>query len=143
MRKQRQNELFGKFNIPGVIVDGPEYKTSRKDALNPFDRNNLVVIVSVPFAFSKRDEIKEVGKWDLVVIDETHRLRNIYKKGNKKALGLRELFHGQPKALLTAAPLQNANRCFSNVLARFRVKIGNFVWYFIYLSSFDFTYCML
>lgn len=108
MRKQWQNELFEKFNIPGVIVDGSEYKTSKKDALNPFDRNNLAVIVSIPFAFSKRDEIKSVGKWDLVVIDEAHRLRNVYKKGNKTALGLRELFHGQPKALLTATPLQNS-----------------------------------
>lgn len=54
LRKQWQNELFEKFNIPGVIVDGLEYKTSKKDALNPFDRNNLAVIVSIPFAFSKR-----------------------------------------------------------------------------------------
>jgi len=41
--------------------------------------------VSIPFAFSKRDEINAVGKWDLVVIDEAHRLRNVYKKVNKAA----------------------------------------------------------
>ena len=81
---------------------------SKKDTCNPFDRSNLAVIVSIPFAFSKRDEIKAVGKWDLVVIDEAHRLRNVYKKGNKTAQGLRELFHGQPKVLLTATPLQNS-----------------------------------
>lgn len=108
MRKQWQNELFEKFNISGVIVDGSEYKISKKDACNPFDRNNLAVIVSIPFTFSKRDEIKAVGKWNLVVIDEAHRLRNVYKKGNKTAQGLRELFHNQPKVLLTATPLQNS-----------------------------------
>ena len=74
-----QNELFEKFNIPSVIVDGSEYRISKKDVCNPFDRNNLAVIISIPFAFSKRDEINAVGKWDLVVIDEAHRLRNVYK----------------------------------------------------------------
>jgi len=54
LRKQWQNELFEKFNIPGVIVDGSEYKTSKKDALHPFDRNNLAVVVSTPFAFLKK-----------------------------------------------------------------------------------------
>jgi hypothetical protein len=54
LRKQWQNELLEKFDIPGVIVDGSEYKTSKKDALHSFDRNNLAVIVSTPFAFSKR-----------------------------------------------------------------------------------------
>ncbi|KKO18549.1 MAG: helicase subunit of dna repair complex [Candidatus Brocadia fulgida] len=58
LRKQWQNELFEKFNIPGVIVDGSEYKTSKKDALNPFDRDNLAVIVSTPFAFPKRIKSK-------------------------------------------------------------------------------------
>jgi len=29
---------------------------------NPFDSNNLAVIVSIPFAFSKRDEIKAEKK---------------------------------------------------------------------------------
>lgn len=43
-----------------------------------------------------------------MIIDEAHRLRNVYKKGNKIAQGLRELFQGQPKVLLTATPLQNS-----------------------------------
>jgi adenine-specific DNA-methyltransferase len=86
-----------------------EYKTAKKEGnYNPFDRENLIVIVSLPFAFSKRSEIKAVAKWDLVVIDEAHRLRNVYKKGNKTAQGLKELFEKQPKVLLTATPLQNS-----------------------------------
>jgi len=109
LRKQWQNELFEKFDIPGIIVDGREYKSAKREGLyNPFNHDNLVVIVSIPFAFSKRAEIKAVGKLDLVVIDEAHRLRNVYKKGNKTARGLRKLFAGQPKVLLTATPLQNS-----------------------------------
>jgi|SRR3972149_9211684 len=41
LRKQWQNELFEKFNIPGVIVDGSEYKISKNEVCNPFDTNNL------------------------------------------------------------------------------------------------------
>lgn len=109
LRKQWQNELLDKFDIQSVIVDGFEYKTTKKEGnYNPFDRENLIVIVSLPFAFSKRSEIKAVIKWDLVVIDEAHRLRNVYKKGNKTAQGLKELFEDQPKVLLTATPLQNS-----------------------------------
>lgn len=109
LRKQWQNELLDKFDIPSIIVDGVEYRASKKEGIyNPFDPKNLIVIVSIPFAFAKMAEIKAVNKWDLVIIDEAHRLRNVYKKGNKTAHGLRELFKDQPKALLTATPLQNS-----------------------------------
>lgn len=109
LRKQWQNELIDKFDIPSVIVDGLEYRNSKKEGLyNPFDRENQIVLVSIPFAFSKRVEIKAVKNWDVVIIDEAHRLRNVYKKGNKTAKGLKELFENQPKVLLTATPLQNS-----------------------------------
>jgi len=109
LRKQWQNELLDKFDIQSIIVDGAEYRQTKKEGgLNPFDRENLIVIVSLPFAFSKRAEIKALNRWDLVVIDEAHRLRNVYKKGNKTAQGLRDLFAAQPKILLTATPLQNS-----------------------------------
>jgi adenine-specific DNA-methyltransferase len=109
LRKQWQNELLEKFDIPSAIIDGSEYKAAKKEGIfNPFVRENLIVITSLPFAFSKSADIKAVGKWHLVVIDEAHRLRNVYKKGNKTAQGLRELFKEQPKALLTATPLQNS-----------------------------------
>ncbi|MFQ5901263.1 MAG: SNF2-related protein [Thermodesulfobacteriota bacterium] len=109
IRKQWQNELFEKFEIPNVIVDGFEYSASKKKGLvNPFDRDK-VVIVSIPFAYRRHSEIKAVKKWDLVVIDEAHRLRNVYKKsGNKQARTLKKLFDRFPKLLLTATPLQNS-----------------------------------
>jgi hypothetical protein len=46
--------------------------------------------------------------WDLVVIDEAHRLRNVYKPENKTARILRDALTLPHKVLLTATPLQNS-----------------------------------
>jgi SNF2 family DNA or RNA helicase len=44
----------------------------------------------------------------LVIIDEAHRLRNIYKKtGNARAKNIKQALGGRKKLLLTATPLQN------------------------------------
>ena len=45
--------------------------------------------------------------WNLVVIDEAHKLRNVYKKGNVTANVLKETLRPYKKILLTATPLQN------------------------------------
>jgi hypothetical protein len=64
-----------------------------------------VVIVSYEFAYLRALDVKDV-KWDLVVIDEAHRLRSVYKQ-SKKAKAIVEAIHGRHKVLLTATPLQN------------------------------------
>ena len=46
--------------------------------------------------------------WDLVVIDEAHRLRNVYKPSNVIANTLKMALAGKHKLLLTATPLQNS-----------------------------------
>ena len=46
--------------------------------------------------------------WDLVVIDEAHRLRNVYRPDNRIARGLKTALANTPKVLLTATPLQNS-----------------------------------
>jgi adenine-specific DNA-methyltransferase len=46
--------------------------------------------------------------WDLVVIDEAHRLRNVYKPTNVIANTLKQCLKDAPKLLLTATPLQNS-----------------------------------
>ena len=46
--------------------------------------------------------------WDLVVIDEAHRLRNVYKSTNKIATAIKAGGRTIPKVLLTATPLQNS-----------------------------------
>ena len=46
--------------------------------------------------------------WDLVVMDEAHRLRNVYKPSNVIANTLKQALAAAPKLLLTATPLQNS-----------------------------------
>src|SRR5699024_3805202 len=51
--------------------------------------------------------LKEI-KWDLVVIDEAHKLRNVYKPNNKIGNNIKWAFTDCKKLLLTATPLQNS-----------------------------------
>lgn len=46
--------------------------------------------------------------WDLVVIDEAHKLRNAYRPSNKVGRGIRWATEDCRKLLLTATPLQNS-----------------------------------
>ena len=57
---------------------------------------------------SKIDDLRRVP-WNLVVYDEAHRLRNVYRKGgSKRAKALRDALKKPFKILLTATPLQNS-----------------------------------
>jgi hypothetical protein len=42
--------------------------------------------------------------WDLVVIDEAHRLRNVYRPDNRIGKALKGALANAPKVLLTATP---------------------------------------
>lgn len=75
--------------------------------MNPFYQQDMVVITSLYFAKNKAIELRRVN-WDLIIFDEAHRLRNVYKKSNKIARALRSATGGFPKLLLTATPLQNS-----------------------------------
>jgi len=75
--------------------------------LNPFDQEDVIVICSYHFARSQSAYIKQT-KWDLAVIDEAHRLRNVYKSGNKIVREIKGALAKIPKILLTATPLQNS-----------------------------------
>jgi SNF2 family DNA or RNA helicase len=78
-----------------------------RTSTSPLEPTNEVVICSYHFARAKAAEVTAIP-WDLVVIDEAHRLRNVYKKDNKIAKALRDAMRGRPKVLLTATPLQNS-----------------------------------
>lgn len=109
LRKQWHQELQDKFNLQGVLLEAKSYSTLRKqDRRNPFQGATGPVICSYQFAKAKADDIKAV-EWDLVVLDEAHRLRNVYKTSNVIAKTLKEaLAHVHSKVLLTATPLQNS-----------------------------------
>ncbi|MFN7477308.1 MAG: SNF2-related protein, partial [Burkholderiales bacterium] len=79
LRKQWHQELQDKFNLQGLILEAKSYNTIRKQgSQNPFLMASGPVICSYQFAKSKADDIKDIA-WDLVVLDEAHRLRNVYK----------------------------------------------------------------
>jgi len=107
LRKQWSLELSEKFNIPSVILEAKSYNQLIKEGhSNPFNQNN-VIIVSYNFANSKKSDIRS-HKWDLSVVDEAHKLRNVYKKNNKTGHGIKFALEDTKKILLTATPLQNS-----------------------------------
>ncbi|RUV05552.1 DEAD/DEAH box helicase [Mesorhizobium sp. M1A.F.Ca.IN.020.06.1.1] len=108
LRKQWHQELSEKFLLPGVILESKSYNQSIRDgALQPFEAQNAIVICSYQFARSKASDVHRVP-WDLVVIDEAHRLRNVYKPSNVIANTLKNALAQKNKLLLTATPLQNS-----------------------------------
>ena len=107
LRKQWHQELQEKFGLQGTILEAKSYNVIKKAGKNPFRHENPV-ICSYQFAKSKADDIKQIG-WDLVVLDEAHRLRNVYKKNNVIGKTLKEALENvSSKVLLTATPLQNS-----------------------------------
>ncbi|WP_449370472.1 SNF2-related protein [Thiomonas sp.] len=109
LRKQWHQELQDKFGLQGLILEAKSYNAIRKqEQRNPFLSASGPVICSYQFAKAKADDVKGIA-WDLVVLDEAHRLRNVYKTGNVIARTLKEaLANVHSKALLTATPLQNS-----------------------------------
>src|SRR3989339_1687615 len=108
LRKQWNSELQEKFFLPSVILEAKSFNETVKGGnLNPFDQDDVIVICSYHFARSKSAYIKQT-KWDLAVIDEAHRLRNVYKTSNKIARDIKDALGDVPKILLTATPLQNS-----------------------------------
>lgn len=108
LREQWSRELQEKFFIDSVLLETSNYNQMVK-AGNPSPLADLgkIVICSYHFARAKMADIQSIP-WDLVVIDEAHRLRNVYKKSNKIARSIRDSIAPRPKILLTATPLQNS-----------------------------------
>jgi SNF2 family DNA or RNA helicase len=107
LRKQWSLELSEKFNIPNIVLDAKTYRVEKKSGNpTPFSQGK-VVIASLHYASRMKEELR-LTKWDLVVIDEAHKLRNAYRPSNKMGQGLRWAFEDCFKVLLTATPLQNS-----------------------------------
>lgn len=106
IRKQWALELQEKFNMPVDVLDAKAYRDARRKARDPL-QPSAIVIVSLNFAYSLREELRTIT-WDLVVIDEAHKLRNSYRTSNKVGQGIRWAPENCRKLLLTATPLQNS-----------------------------------
>lgn len=106
LRKQWMIELEEKFALPSVILEAKSFNDAIKSGnLNPFDTDKIV-ITSYTFARNKEAYLSKTP-WGLAVIDEAHRLRNVYKSGNKIGSAIKRALVSAPKILLTATPLQN------------------------------------
>lgn len=106
LRKQWEAELMDKFGIPSEILDTKNYNAYLCDGKYPFS-SKRAVICSYNFAAKRKAEILTNG-FDLAVIDEAHKLRNVYRKSAKTAADVRDALHGVKKLLLTATPFQNS-----------------------------------
>lgn len=107
IRKQWALELSEKFNLPSSVLESRAYRLAQSQGNpRPFDAKT-VVITSLNFANAKREELRSIP-WDLVVIDEAHKLRNAYRPTNKIGQGIKWAVEDRRKLLLTATPLQNS-----------------------------------
>ena len=108
LRKQWQQELWEKFFLPSVVMERSAWTRLQAEGKpNPFDIGDQIIICSYYFAAKHQNAVASVP-WDLAIIDEAHRLRNVYKKRNKTAKALVAGLTAAPKLLLTATPLQNS-----------------------------------
>ena len=107
LRKQWHQELKEKFFLPSIILETKSYNAAiRQGRFRPLEVDEIV-ICSYQFARNKAADVANTA-WDLVVIDEAHRLRNVYKTSNIVANTLKLALAGKHKLLLTATPLQNS-----------------------------------
>ena len=110
LRKQWAQELHEKFAMPATVVDAVSLrKQAAGDILATLQRQvgKAVLIISYQFAAKLEDELRSIP-WDVVVIDEAHRLRNAHRANNRTGQALKRALAGRKKLLLTATPLQNS-----------------------------------
>ncbi len=108
LRKQWYQELSEKFFLPSKLLESKAYNAAiRQGNFKPFEIRDHIVICSYQFARKQAADVHNTP-WDLVVIDEAHRLRNVYKPTNIIANTLKQALKNVPTLLLTATPLQNS-----------------------------------
>ncbi|HRK84040.1 MAG TPA: SNF2-related protein [Saprospiraceae bacterium] len=107
LRKQWSQELEEKFFLPTQILELRSFNEFIKAGKrNPFEQPK-VLICSYHFSHSKEAFLQLVS-WDLVVIDEAHRLRNVHQPSNIIGKSVKNATAHARKVLLTATPLQNS-----------------------------------
>lgn len=106
LRKQWEAELLDKFGLASEILDTHNYRDYRRRGQDPFAPTR-VIICSYHFAARYKGEIL-LADFDLAVVDEAHKLRNVYRANARTAMAVRDALHGTKKLLLTATPFQNS-----------------------------------
>lgn len=107
LRKQWAQELLEKFNLPSQILDAQSLRKLRHGQSFDALAGKQILIMSYQFAVRLELDLRSVA-WNLVVIDEAHKLRNAHKPTNRIGQSLKRALSGRQKLLLTATPLQNS-----------------------------------
>ena len=103
LRNQWNIELMEKFHLPSFILESESFEEGKSKISND---DKFIYICSYNFAVNTAEYLKKLN-WDLIVLDEAHKLRNVYKRSNVMANTLSATFRNFKKVLLTATPLQN------------------------------------
>lgn len=109
LRKQWNQELADKFELPSLIIDSKiAAELRRKGTINPFEQADRIVICSYEYVAAQKDKVSLVD-WHLVVFDEAHKLRNIYldKTAKRAKSVVKATARAQSRVLLSATPIQN------------------------------------
>ena len=101
LRRQWSMELEEKFFLDSLILE-----KKKGISLDHLYDGKQIYICSYQFAARQADLLSRTH-WDLVVYDEAHKLRNVYKSTPSMASRLKTAFADCHKLLLTATPLQN------------------------------------
>lgn len=108
LRKQWEVELEEKFNIQATILDRYTVESNLSFWKSSLEKRDKIRIIITSYDYSSKlmHRLPNI-KWDFIIIDEAHNLRNVFH-GTKRAKRLYEFTKGIPKILLTATPLQNS-----------------------------------
>lgn len=107
LMRQWASELFDKFNLPSVIMDRKNYNLlKRQGNPNPFIIKDKIIICSYQMCSMSQDDIR-LADLNLCVIDEAHKLRNVWTGKNIISQGIKFALADTKKLLLTATPIQN------------------------------------
>src|SRR6266571_216354 len=96
--EQWQEELDRKFGLPSVLAQRGGFEHAARTAEQPLVIASLATARRAPL----RDAITETA-WDLIIVDEAHRLKNPQSASAKLVRGLRARY----LLLLTATPVEN------------------------------------
>ena len=98
LRKQWAQELSDKFNLPAEVLDARTWHRLREGGIyDPLDRD-VISVMSIHFAARMEAQLAAVP-WDVVVIDEAHKLRNAHRKSHETGQALKRALGGRKIAV--------------------------------------------